>query len=298
MNVILVSSRLARSISLESRQVVLIVTLALLLTASGAFLLGAMLAPGAAKMPLLNLLPGAASRQAEMDSLALKLGELQAKLVRLDGLVKRVGSKTGVDTTPFTSDQPAPRGGTATPGQAPSAISLFSQLKMADTQLTAYQDQLMLLESSMMLPNASLFPTLRPAPPQLAMSSLFGGRTDPFTGRQTFHEGIDFPGPTGTPILASGGGTVIFAGWHSEYGNIVEIDHGNSLVSRYAHNSQLNVAVGDKVKPGQTIALLGSTGRSTGAHLHYEIRYKNVPQNPLRFMATDISTNKTAGNTR
>lgn len=298
MNVILVSSRLARSISLESRQVTLIITLTLLLTACGAFLLGVMLAPADSKLPLRHLLPGAASRQAEMDSLAIKLGELQAKLVRLDGFMKQVGSKTGVNAASFLSDQPAPRGGTTTPGQTTSAMTLFTQMKFAETQLNSYQDQLMLFESSMMLPNATYFPVLRPAPPQLAMSSLFGARSDPFTGRQTFHEGIDYPGPVGTPIQASGAGTVIFAGWHAEYGNMVEIDHGNSLVSRYAHNSQLNVAAGDKIKPGQTIALLGSTGRSTGAHLHYEIRYKNVPQNPLRFMASDISTSKTAASMR
>ena len=99
------------------------------------------------------------------------------------------------------------------------------------------------------------------------------------------HEGIDFPAEVGTPIVAAASGTVIFADWHPAYGKMVEIDHGNGLVSRYAHTSGLFVKEGDLVVRGQKIATVGSTGRSTGPHLHFEVRLNGVPQNPARFLS-------------
>jgi murein DD-endopeptidase MepM/ murein hydrolase activator NlpD len=116
-------------------------------------------------------------------------------------------------------------------------------------------------------------------------SSNFGYRIDPFTGLQSFHEGIDFPANTGTDVVAAASGKVVAAGWHPQYGKIVEIDHGNGLVSVYAHASQVFVNEGDLVMRGQRIALVGSTGRSTGPHLHFEVRLNGVPQNPARFLS-------------
>ena len=105
-----------------------------------------------------------------------------------------------------------------------------------------------------------------------------------FSGQQSFHEGIDFPAESGTPIVAAASGLVVESGWHPQYGKMVEIDHGNGLVSRYAHASQLGVKEGDLVVRGQQIGGIGSTGRSTGPHLHFEVRLNGVPQNPVRFL--------------
>ena len=116
-------------------------------------------------------------------------------------------------------------------------------------------------------------------------SSNFGWRIDPFTKIKTFHEGTDFVAKTGEPILAAAGGFVIFAGSHYQYGKMIDIDHGNGLSTRYAHANKLLVNVGQLVLPGEKIALVGSTGRSTGPHLHYEIRLNNTPRNPNRYLS-------------
>ena len=116
-------------------------------------------------------------------------------------------------------------------------------------------------------------------------SSNFGVRIDPFTGESAFHEGIDFPAEAGTPILAAASGKVNYSGFHTQYGRMVEIDHGNGLVSRYAHASAVNVGEGDLVVRGQRIGAVGSSGRSTGPHLHFEVRLFGVPQNPARFLS-------------
>ena len=104
--------------------------------------------------------------------------------------------------------------------------------------------------------------------------------------RNALHEGVDFPAEAGTPILAAASGKVTFAGWHPQYGRLVEIDHGNGLTSRYAHARELLVSDGELVTRGQRVASVGSTGRSTGPHLHFEVRLNGVPQNPARFLAS------------
>ena len=116
-------------------------------------------------------------------------------------------------------------------------------------------------------------------------SSNFGWRIDPFTKIKTFHEGTDFVAKTGEPILAAAGGFVIFAGSHYQYGKMIDIDHGNGLSTRYAHANKLLVNVGQLVVPGEKIALVGSTGRSTGPHLHYEVRMNNTPRNPNKYLS-------------
>ncbi|MEX0637591.1 MAG: M23 family metallopeptidase, partial [Burkholderiales bacterium] len=122
----------------------------------------------------------------------------------------------------------------------------------------------------------------------------FGMRIDPFTGMQAMHEGIDFLADVGSPIVAAAGGVVIFAGFHPQYGNVVDIDHGNDLVSRYAHASKLHVREGDVVQRGRRIADVGTTGRSTGPHLHFEVRFKGVSQNPARFVLASQGSQQTA----
>jgi murein DD-endopeptidase MepM/ murein hydrolase activator NlpD len=115
-------------------------------------------------------------------------------------------------------------------------------------------------------------------------TSNFGWRIDPFTGQNAMHEGVDFMAPEGTVVRASASGVVAFSDRHPQYGNMIELDHGNDIVTRYAHASRLLVKVGQVVRRGEKIALVGSTGRSTGNHLHFEVRYKGIAQNPVRFL--------------
>ena len=130
-------------------------------------------------------------------------------------------------------------------------------------------------------------PTVKPVDVEWNASS-FGWRIDPITGQQALHEGIDFIADVGTPVFAAAGGVVVFAEFHSQYGNMVEIDHGNDFITRYAHASKLLVKVGEVVRRGRKIAEVGSTGRSTGPHLHFEVRYKGIAQNPARFLQASV----------
>jgi murein DD-endopeptidase MepM/ murein hydrolase activator NlpD len=115
-------------------------------------------------------------------------------------------------------------------------------------------------------------------------SSNYGWRIDPFTGQRAFHEGVDFMAQMGTPIFAAAGGVVVYSDLHPQYGNMVEIDHGNDLISRYAHASRRLVKLGDVVLRGARIAEVGMTGRSTGPHLHFEVRQRGAPANPAQFL--------------
>jgi lysostaphin len=117
-------------------------------------------------------------------------------------------------------------------------------------------------------------------------ASGFGRRIDPFSGQWAMHEGIDFLADIGSPVVAAAGGIVQFAGFHPQYGYMIDIDHGNDLVTRYAHLSKLFVKEGDVVQRARRIALSGNTGRSTGPHLHFEVRFRGTAQNPAKFVAT------------
>jgi len=133
-----------------------------------------------------------------------------------------------------------------------------------------------------------LLPTSKPVDSD-ARASGFGWRSDPFTGQAAMHEGIDFMAEVGTPILAAGAGIVRNVERHPEYGNLIEIDHGDGLTTRYAHASQVFVKSGELVRSSQRIAAVGSTGRSTGPHLHFEVRINGVAQNPARFLAQGVT---------
>jgi murein DD-endopeptidase MepM/ murein hydrolase activator NlpD len=228
--------------------------------------------------------------QGYLNSMALRLGELQAQLMRLDGLGDHLAKVAGLKPEEMPSLQsgqiPGRGGAESSLPSRPLSIDEFSVLiGKLGRQLEERSDQLGVLEALLVQDSANrkFMPTLAPIIDGW-FSSNFGYRIDPFTGLQTFHEGIDFPAERGTQVVAAASGKVIEAGVHPQYGKILAIDHGNGLVSRYAHASDVFVNEGDLVVRGQRVATVGSTGRSTGPHLHFEVRLNGVPQNPVRFL--------------
>ena len=222
-----------------------------------------------------------------LKAMAVKLGEMQARLTRLDSLGERVAAMTGIKPQEIT---PPPiehegRGGPLITAGAPSETELRQALDQLSDQVEMRSDTLALLESRLFEERVrrNMLPTSLPIDSDWNASG-FGWRTDPFTGEMALHEGVDFSADVGTPIHAAAAGIVIFADRHPEYGNLVEIDHGNDLTTRYAHASKMLVTQGAVVKRGQVIAMVGTTGRSTGPHLHFEVRLKGVAQNPNRFL--------------
>jgi murein DD-endopeptidase MepM/ murein hydrolase activator NlpD len=223
-----------------------------------------------------------------LDTLAMHLGQMQAQLLRLDGLGTRLAKLTGMKPQEFSFGQLPAQGGPYLPTTMQQDVSLASmEQQMADLKvlLSDRSDKLVALETLLM--QDKLSKKLLPSVPPITTgwySSNFGWRIDPFTGKNAMHEGVDYMISEGTPIHASAGGVVVYADMHPQYGNMVEIDHGNQVITRYAHASKLMVKVGQMVRRGQQIALSGSTGRSTGPHLHFEVRYKGLAQNPVRFL--------------
>ena len=230
--------------------------------------------------------------QGHLNAMAVRLGELQAQMLRLDGLGERLAQMAGLkphDLPPPLEPGKAPgRGGPAPTLSRDLTVDEFSDLLgQLSRQVEERSDQLGVLEALLVNTSANkkFLPTLSPIE-EGWFSSNYGWRIDPFTGQKSFHEGIDFPADVGTPIVAAASGIVIFADVHPQYGKMIEIDHGNGLVSRYAHASVLLVKEGDLVIRGQRLARVGTTGRSTGPHLHFEVRLNGAPQNPARFLQT------------
>lgn len=231
-------------------------------------------------------------------AMAMKLGEMQAQLVRLDALGERVQGLAGVKPQEFNFKELPGRGGMAPSAfeEKPLDMSEFRQLVDAlGKDLEHRADYMNVVESTLMNHKirSKLLPTIPPVNSGYNASS-FGWRLDPFTGRQAFHEGIDFAGPVGTPIIAAAGGVVIAAEYHPQFGNKLEVDHGNDIVTRYAHAARLHAKVGDIVRRGQHVADIGSTGRSTGPHLHFEVLVKGVQQDPRKFLAAGADRAKMA----
>ncbi|MFN3617998.1 MAG: peptidoglycan DD-metalloendopeptidase family protein [Aquabacterium sp.] len=233
-----------------------------------------------------------------LDAMAEKVGELQARLVRLEAVSERVAGMAGIKPEEFKVIEPAggaaslPAGGPYTPLrsalQQPSKTTLEAlrqELDVMNHQGELQADVLTLIESRLFEKrlDALMVPSTAPVTGG-AIGSGFGFRSDPFRGTRALHTGLDFPAPTGTPIAAAAGGVVLTAEFHPQYGQMIELDHGNQLVTRYAHASRMLVKPGDLVKRGQKIAEVGSTGRSTGPHLHFEVLVDGVHQNPARFL--------------
>lgn len=222
--------------------------------------------------------------QRDINALAARLAELQAQANRLNALGSRLTRAGQLEDGEFDFDAPVGQGGGGVTRDMPAA-ELRARLVALEGDYRRAGIQLAILES--LLFNRALDRSLLPSRAPVAdsfVTSGFGGRADPFGGGSQFHKGIDFQARTGDPVLAVADGVVAFAGAKSGYGNVVDVDHGNGYVTRYAHNSRLVVREGDLVRAGQQVALAGSTGRSTGAHVHFEVWENGRVVNPRKFL--------------
>lgn len=231
-------------------------------------------------------------------AMAMKLGEMQAQLMRLDALGERVQGLAGVKPQEFNFKELPGRGGVEQSSikDRPLSMNEFQRALDAMAKDVEHRVDYMNVVETTLISNkikSKLLPTIQPVNVAYNASG-FGWRLDPFTGRNAFHEGIDFAASVGTPIVAAAGGVVIAAEYHHQYGNMIEIDHGNDIVTRYAHASRLLMKVGDIVKRGQHIADIGSTGRSTGPHLHFEVLVKGIQQDPHKFLSAGANQAKIA----
>ena len=225
--------------------------------------------------------------QDNLNAMAVRLGQMQAQLLRLDTLGERLAKLAGFKQQDLMFNEVPGRGGAVSsiPSQNISLGDFSRQVEQLTRQLEDRGDKLGLLESMFTLESArkKLTPTKLPVEGGW-YSSNFGWRIDPFTGQRAFHEGIDFMAEEGTPIYAAAAGVVVYSEFHPQYGNMIEIDHGNDLITRYAHASKRLVKVGDIVLRGSRIADVGRTGRATGAHLHFEVRQRGAARNPAQFL--------------
>lgn len=217
------------------------------------------------------------SSEAQIEALTSKIAELQARLIRLDALGEKLTAAAKLDQGEFDfSSIPAIGGPSqASPDKLYSAPDVLEAVAQLSQKIDSREQQLGVIES--LLSNRDFLQDSLVAGAPVArsrISSGFGFRKDPFTGRKAFHAGIDFAAREGTEVSSVANGVVNWSGRHPEYGNLVEIKHGNGLVTRYAHNKTNLVKAGDVVKKGQVISLSGSTGRSTAPHVHFEV-YKN-----------------------
>ncbi len=220
-------------------------------------------------------------------AMARKLGEMQAQLLRLDALGERVSKVAGIRPEEFNFKEMPGRGGAApTHARLMTMDELQTEISRSANSIDQRADYMDVIESELLSTSVrnALLPRNTPVIEGF-MGSAFGMRADPFTGQYSMHSGVDFAAPAGTTIFAAAGGVVVGAEMHPAYGNTIQIDHGNDLSTLYAHASRIDVKVGDLVKRGQKIGAVGTTGRSTGPHLHFEVHVKGVPQNPSRFLA-------------
>jgi murein DD-endopeptidase MepM/ murein hydrolase activator NlpD len=269
------------------------VAVAVLLAAGIAFGAGARTVVGFAQVAVLQeqnacqaerLVATREQAQREVNAMAARLGELQAQANRLNALGERLAQAGSLDDGEFDFDAPVGIGGAGPASDMPAA-ELDSGLAKLGSQLATSGEQLSVLESLMF--NRKLEQDATPSRTPIANSyitSRFGRRADPFGRGAQYHKGIDFHARTGDPVTAVADGVVSYAGVRSGYGNVVEIDHGNGYVTRYAHNSRLLVHVGDLVRAGQQVAKAGSTGRSTGAHVHFEVWDHGRVVDPRKFL--------------
>jgi murein DD-endopeptidase MepM/ murein hydrolase activator NlpD len=297
--IILISDRLARarSVHMSLRHLVGtgLLALVLLFGATAALYWLTLRYAAEIRLPVLQQLVAAAQEaEAErervflkqnLNSMAVKLGEMQAQLTRLDALGERLSSLAGLRAQEFRFSEAPGLGGAAPTLMPPQNLSLaeFSdKLSTLARSVEGRNDMMGVLEAQLFeqAVKKKMLPTMMPVKAPYNASA-FGRRVDPFTGQWAMHEGIDFLADAGSPIAAAAAGVVVFSGFHPQYGYTIDIDHGNDLVTRYAHQARLYVKEGDVVQRGHKIGEVGSTGRSTGPHLHFELWSNGKPTNPV-----------------
>lgn len=300
MNIILVSNRLAKARTLcvgncQSGLFLLagLILFTLLSVGFGYLILfkfGGVQVPVVEKMLLsARETEGERERQAtqqRLSAMAVKVGEMQAQILRLEALGERVAKVSGIKKDEINFDQKPGRGGPLVPGASgPINMDDFQQeLTQLARVLDDKTDQMAVMEALLSREQVRKAALPSALPVRGFYSSGYGWRRDPFTGQRTMHDGVDFVADSGTSIKAAAGGIVVYSDIHAGYGNMIEVDHGNGLVSRYAHASKRLAKEGDVVLRGQKIGEVGSTGRSTGPHLHFEVLLNGTPQNPTRYL--------------
>lgn len=230
--------------------------------------------------------------EANLNALAMRLGDLQARMNRLDALGQRLVVVGELDDGEFDFANPPAQGG-------PIGTSELRRLEVGDflamldelsRQVADRNQQLALMEDLLITSTVhdELFPAGRPIKKGW-LSSSYGYRSDPFSGKKEFHKGLDFAGKKGDPVIAVASGVVTWSGDRSGYGNLVEINHGNGYITRYGHNQKSMVQVGDTVESGQQIAEMGSSGRSTGPHVHFEVLRDGRHVNPITYVKAAVN---------
>ena len=225
------------------------------------------------------------STDAQMTVLAARLGELQGRLTRLESIGQQVGELAGFEPEVLGFDQPVAVGGPVANDSTLELPELLSELRAYAARLDDRTVRFELLDQAVLAGQAEAqgFPSGKPTSGGL-LSSAYGYRTHPISGRRQFHRGVDLAGVAGDSVETVASGVVTWSGDRNGYGNLVEVDHRNGYVTRYAHNKKNLVTVGEMVRQGQAIATMGSTGRSTGPHVHFEVLKSGKQVNPHKFL--------------
>jgi murein DD-endopeptidase MepM/ murein hydrolase activator NlpD len=240
------------------------------------------------RAPLADIAALRAQVQDRVDALSVRLADLNAHVIRIDALGKRLTEMADISSGELNFDEAPGVGGpeeAVGDGVGAQIPDVTQQIDALQRRIEQRGSQLLALENVLLSRtlNDAVVPDGRPVV-EGYISSYFGGRADPFDGHQAVHKGVDIAGKKGSEVVAVATGVVTRAGPASGYGNLVEINHGNGYYTRYGHNEDVLVAVGDKVTRGQPIALMGSTGRSTGPHVHFEVLRNGQAVNPLSFI--------------
>jgi murein DD-endopeptidase MepM/ murein hydrolase activator NlpD len=302
MNVILLSKREGKARQLDLARPLTLTALAALvvLFLGSAFAVGLQLGRGAHERVVLSDTVQFGSLLAEqkkqiadlkeqlqlrVDAMAMRLGEVNAHVIRLDALGKRLTEMADIDSREFNFDRDPPSGGPEGEGTSAQIPDLSAMLAQLEQRVDQRESQLAALENLILARelHQEIHPEGRPVANGF-ISSYFGERSDPFDGRDAFHKGVDFAGAPGSSVTAVAAGVVTWAGERSGFGKLIEINHGDGFVTRYAHNERTLVTVGDTVKRGEPVALMGSTGRSTGPHVHFEVLRNGRQVDPLSFI--------------
>jgi murein DD-endopeptidase MepM/ murein hydrolase activator NlpD len=303
MNVIFLSKRegRARQLNLAHPLTLSIIAALALVFLGSAFALGLQLGRGARERAVLSdtvhfgeLLGQQKNQIADLrqqlqlrvDAMAMRLGEMNAHVIRLDALGKRLTEMADIDSREFNFDRDPPSGGPEDGEGASAQIpDLSEQLTQLEARVDLRESQLTALENLILARELKkeIHPEGRPVAEGF-ISSYFGERADPFDGREEFHKGVDFAGALGSRVMAVAAGVVTWAGERSGYGKLVEINHGDGFITRYAHNERTLVSVGQTVKRGEAVALMGSTGHSTGPHVHFEVLRNGRQVDPLSYI--------------